>query len=377
MLPIEKVLSQRDVVSYLIGRSLIDTQSIVSGDLVVTDISRRNHNFKVLSSTGPNYLLKQGVGSERIATIRHEATIYQALQSGDSENGFDRFLPRCYGYDSEQHVLLLEYFVDSLDLREYHVRRGRFPVAPAAALGNALGTLHLQTRVSSAPRQRTQEPTSMFPWILSLHCPNIGIFREISGANLKVIGIIQRFGEFGELLDRLRRTWRTESLIHFDMKWANCILLDQRQTEHKVKIRIVDWELADWGDPCWDVGSVFMEYLSSWLMSIPVTGQTPSDRFADLARYPLEVMQPAIRAFWRSYARRMGIDMPTASEWLVRAAEFSAARLLQTAFEQMQASLQLTGNIAFYLQLSLNMMRRPEEAIVHLLGIPLHRQGWS
>lgn len=125
------------------------------------------------------------------------------------------------------------------------------------------------------------------------------------------------------------------------------------------------------GDPCWDAGSVFSEYLNFWLNSIPITGEDPPDRFVELARYPLGKMQPALRSFWWSYASAMELDGPTAYEWLVRSVRYGAARLVQTAFEYAQGSMHLTGNVVCALQLSLNMLQRPQEAAVHLLGIPL------
>src|SRR5208282_3494029 len=105
--------------------------------------------------------------------------------------------------------------------------------------------------------------------------------------------------------------------------------------------------------------SVFMDYLNLWLLSIPITGEAAPDGFAALARYPLKSMQPAIRSFWRSYARRMELRGIAADEWLLRAVKYAAARLVQTAYEQMHVSMQLTGNIICFLQLSLNMLERP------------------
>jgi len=141
------------------------------------------------------------------------------------------------------------------------------------------------------------------------------------------------------------------------------------------RLKIVDWELARLGDPCWDVGSVFANYLSFWLFSIPITGEDPPDRFMDLARYPLERMQPAIRSFWQSYVRTMELDAATSDDWLLCAVKYGAARLVQTAYEQMQMSIHLTGNVVCLLQLSLNILQRPREAMVHLLGLPLGQAG--
>jgi hypothetical protein len=119
------------------------------------------------------------------------------------------------------------------------------------------------------------------------------------------------------------------------------------------------------------VGSVFSSYLSLWLSSVPITGGEPPERFLELSRYPLDSMQPALRSFWSSYVKQMNLDLSAAARWLVKAVRYGAARLVQTAFEHMQRSNQLTGNTVCLLQLSLNVMMRPYEAAVQLLGIPL------
>lgn len=112
------------------------------------------------------------------------------------------------------------------------------------------------------------------------------------------------------------------------------------------------------------------------MLSIPITGEAPPDRFVELARYPLERMQPAMRSFWQSYVQGMGFDPATSGEWLLRAIKYGAARLVQTAYEQMQMSQHLTGNVVCLLQLSLNILQRPQEAMAHLLGLPLG-QEWA
>ncbi len=145
-------------------------------------------------------------------------------------------------------------------------------------------------------------------------------------------------------------------------------------------MKIVDWELSRLGDPCWDVGSFFGEYLTYWLLSIPVTGQDPPDRFLDLARYPLDKMRPAIRAFWSAYVSGSGLTDPGLHDaFLIRSVRYATARLVQTAYEQGQVSALLTGNIVVLLQLAFNILQRPEEASIALLGIPLgtRRMLWQ
>lgn len=362
------MLTQRAVVPYLLRRKLISEESIVEGDLAVVDVSRRNLNFQVISERSPCFLLKQGVGPDGIATIRHEAAVYQRL-TGDC--GFDRQLPRFFGYDPKEQILIIEYLRDAQNLREYYDRRGRFPPALAAAIGKALGTLHRLTWTRGEQEGKAGSPIIQLPWILSIHRPNLGMLQNLSSTTIQAIKIIQRFPEFGDLLDSLRHEWVDKTLIHFDIKSDNCLIMTRRSGRKKTELKIVDWELSGVGDPCWDAGSVFADYLAFWLGSIPITGETLPEQFLELARYPLSTMHPAIRSFWESYVRLMELDDATSAQWLLRAVRYGAARLAQTVCEGLSYSTRLTGNAVCSLQVSLNILRRPQEAIVQLLGIPM------
>jgi len=366
-----QMLTQRAVVPYLFKRKLLSEQSIVDGDLAVVDASRRNLNFQVISERGPCYLLKQGVGPDGIKTVSHEATVYQRLQSSTGNLGLDRYLPRFFEYDPKERVLIIEFLRDAQNLREYHDRIARFPTTIATAMGTALGTLH---RLNWMKGERGEDYNGLGiqpPWILSIHRPDLGILQHLSSATIQAIKIIQQFPEFCELLDSLRQEWTNETPIHFDIRWDNCLIVSRRSGSQKTDLRLVDWELAGVGDPCWDVGSVFNDYLSFWLGSIPITGETPPERFLELARYPLRKMHPAIRSFWDSYIRRLELDDVTSAEWLLRSVKYAAARLVQTVYEGLYQSIKLPGNAVCSLQLSLNILQRPHEASIQLLGLPL------
>jgi len=365
-LPENGYLTPSEAVSYLLKRELLHPEHIVAGDLTVADISRRHHNYKVAVGRASGYVLKQGIGKEKAPAVAREAAMYQVLESNGT--GLRRYLPRFYGYDAEANILILELVEGAQNLREYHVQQGHASILLARALGNALGTLHRTVERDKKDEKLAADPPA---WILSVHRPTSKFFHECSGANLQLIRIVQQFSEFGEHLDGLRAGWQTEALIHRDIKWDNCMVFGKSPSARKTRLCMIDWELAGVGDPCWDVGSVFNDYLSFWLLSIPVTGEMPPDRFLELARFPLEKMQPALLSFWESYVKKRGLDSAAADRSLLRSVRYGAARLVQTAFEQMQMSMQLTGNIVCFLQLSLNMLQRPEEAAGRLLGLPI------
>jgi hypothetical protein len=365
--------TQLEVAAYLLEHGLISAASIVEGDLDVADTSRRNRNFKVISEQGPSYLLKQGVGPGGNATVAHEAVVYEFLHSLAGDNGLNEYLPRYYGYNAKEQILVLELVRDAQDFREYHVHRGCFSTLLAKAMGRALATVHRLTRTHGNEISDGRIFAVQPPGVLSIHRPDPRIFLGASAANVELIKVVQRSPQFCRSLDELREAWRTETLVHSDIKWDNCVVFARPASNRKTRLKIVDWEAASIGDPCWDIGSVFSNYLSFWLLSIPITGEAAPGRFIELARYPLESMQPAMRSFWQTYARYMELDAATSGEWLLRAVKYGAARLVQTVYEQTQMSPQLTSNMVCLLQLSLNILQRPQEAIVHLLGLPLRQ----
>src|SRR5215217_6724643 len=136
------MLAQSEVADYLLDRALISAAAIVDGDLRIIEASRRNRNFKVINTAGPSYLVKQGIGPDKRATVAHESNVYQFLAGAPESASFRPHLPGFFSYDADQGLLILELVNNVLDFREYHARRGHFPVGIAAALGRALSRLH-------------------------------------------------------------------------------------------------------------------------------------------------------------------------------------------------------------------------------------------
>jgi len=346
---------------YLLEQGLLDARSIAEGDLLVLDTSRRNSNFKIISERGPSYLIKQGFGPRRAAGIDNEAAIYTLLhgQSGH-RSPMDRFLPILKYHDSKKHLLITELLPNAISPGEHHHRTGRFSTRIASEIGRALSILH-DLEITNNPKSKIQNPKSIPPpWILSAHHATIELYRQMSNANLQLVSAIQRMPGAGDRLEELRNHWRHTCLIHYDLKLENIIVAPGRRP----RVKLVDWELAGLGDPLWDVGSIMADYLAAWLLSIPVTGNHPPDRFLELARYPLSKIQPATRSLWRAYSEKLNTYNPHSTMGYV------AARLIQTAFERSQTASLLTGEALTLLQVAANILERPQEASIHLLGIP-------
>lgn len=361
------MLSERETLCYLLARGLIESDVVVRSGVRIEDASSRNRNFKIICASGPSYLVKQAVGAVGAESIAHEGAVYSYLHS----NGGAAYLPHSFGYDKDGKLLILELLQDAQDFRDHHTRRGVFAPAIAGELGQLLGLLHGKNTAEQLGRESAPCLDQQPPWILSIAQPPSAVMREVTDGNLTLVRAIQQSKELPGLLDELRYGWRCEALIHGDIKWANCIVHSERAGGKARKLKIIDWEVAGLGDPCWDVGSVFSNYLSFWLFSNPDLGDGAPEQFLQSARYPLENMHGAMHNFWRKYVTTIGLERATAHQWLVRATQYAAARLIQTGYEYLAVTPQYSRAIAFLLQLSANMLKRPNEASAHLLGIPL------
>lgn len=371
-------LAPQDVVPYLLAAGLLSSRDVVDGDLVLRDMSRRNANVQVLDATGTGFFLKRAVGAERRATLRHEAAVYESFWRDPAAEPLRRHLPRLC-HDDDLGVLVLEMRGGARNLREHYARRGRFSRAVAAALGDALAALH---RLDGGWAAGLARPPGMdgVPWVLSFSSCDAQAFSEYSDGCIALLRIIQQQPGFAARLEGARAGWSPQCLVHNDVRWDNWVLAPRPDGGGKPDVWLVDWELAGVGDPAWDVGSVFAGYLTLWLLSLPATPDTPPEELPRHARWPLDRMHPAIGAFWSRYVRRRELDAASAAETLLRSVVLAAARVLQTAVEGTQDHPEPTADAVLALQLTENMLARPQDAARSLLGIEppgMRRAAWS
>jgi serine/threonine protein kinase len=364
------MLNQADVVAYLLDKQWLSPAAIVQDQLQIVNLSRRNWNFKVISTQHPCFFIKQGNGEADLGTIAHEASMYEFFQQ--QQSALQAYLPHYLGYERTTQVLTLELIRDAQDLNTYQMKRGKFPKYIAAEIAKTLACLHRHTMGQDLTTD-DQNSKGLFPrfmpWVLNAHRPQWTVLRTISQANLKLMGMLQMFPAFGEHLDALGQDWNPTTLVHGDIKFDNFIVHRSTTTHRASELKLIDWEFAGMGDPCWDLGSVLSAYLKLWIFSIPITGEVPPSEFAKLAKYPLAKMQGAITTFWQTYCQRMALSPGAADAYLLKSVRLGAARLIQTALE-LTSMGQLTSTIICLLQLSLNMLKMPEKAATQLLGIP-------
>jgi len=336
------MLEQHEVAAYLLGRRLVGRRSIVAGRLRISDVSSRNRNFRVSGGPGESYLLKQGLAADSAHSLLNEVALYRRLSRGRAAPA--NCVAQLHGYDRARGILILEWIVGGEDLDALHRRQRRCPPALAAALGRALATIHA---VVPDGEQLREDP----PWVLALHRPPLEALRYLSAASVELVRRLQSDERLAAAFDELREGWRIEALVHRDVKWANCIAHPPPGGLRATRVRLVDWEMAGWGDLAFDVGSALSDFLAFGLDAAP------------------EAVQPATVSFWNAYLRARRLDERGAAELFERSARFAGARLVQSAYEYAQETTVLSKRVVRLVALAGDLLV-PERADARaVLGI--------
>jgi hypothetical protein len=362
------VLDALGIVRYLSDRGLLQLAEVIDGEVQLVDASRRNRSTHVLRTRGPSYVVKQGIGHERITTIAHEADAYAYLASMNDRE-LAAVVPALVDYDPATCILICEYIPRSISLERHHAKRGCYSTSTARRLAHSLLAVHRATALAGTSSRSRFETAGMAAWTLrSLHRPSANMLHGLSNGATLAIRMLQSTPDFTELLDEMTRQWTPCCLIHGDMRFDNCLIAPAGTA--RARIVIVDWELALWGDPSYDIGTVLAGYLASWVLSCPINGEAPLELLLGLGRYRLSDMQRAAGAFWSTY--RDGSPLTTDDGLsLERAMRFAAVGLLQFMFEELQASTELTARAVCLAQLARNLLERPAAAAEHFLAGPV------
>jgi thiamine kinase-like enzyme len=358
-------LTKNDLVHYLLERGLLDHRAVVDGDVMVVEGTRRHHNYSVIRRQGPGLFIKRMLPDQAFSaqTLQKEAACYVMMESDPALAEIHALMPRFRAYDPDRHLLIVELIADGENLSELHRRVNGFPQDIARRIGELLARYHESSMRDLLPRANSAIFQGQPPWILSFHIMPRGSMQNLSAANGQFMTILQGYPDFGQALDRLRAGWRRDVLIHGDMKFDNVVARGAQS--HEPTMHVVDWELADIGDPAWDVASILQAYLTWWIGSLP---RVPTDQPDGAAQYPLETIQPAIRAFWDSYVSSRRLGARDAGAELERAVSYAGARMLQTVYESMAWASSLTQHAVWEVQACINILNEPRAAATDLLG---------
>ncbi len=207
---------------------------------------------------------------------------------------------------------------------------------------------------------------------MTLNQPATSMLATLDPASFETLRVLQTQNGFRENLEGLWAQWQTDCVIHGDIRFDN-ILLRSAGAGHEavpMELWVTDWEMIQFGDPAWDLAGALQDLLVFWVRAMPLSDELSTEQMIAQAPVSLRTLQSASRAIWLGYRERAALERGEAEGLLSRAVAFSAARLVQSAFEAACGFNRLPGSSVILLQISANLLEEPERAQLELYGIP-------
>lgn len=381
-------LTTTNLLHYLMGKGLVNASAVVDGELCVVEAGRRNRNFKVLRrKRSPGLFVKQisATAPDAVATLHREAAFYALVRSRPAFQPLEGLVPRFVHFESSTCALVVESHAGAENLTEYHLRVGGYPPEVGRLIGEGLGRYHAHTsRLINEPTELLAFPRQT-PWILTSDPRTPAMIQSLGPGGVSFAALLQDHPGLVEHVQAVGREWQFDCVVHGDMKWDNLLIFTN--TDGRLTLQVVDWELADLGDASWDVASIFTAYLCFWIWSaLASQPQANAPAQADAAAVPeplsdaqltasLADTRPALIAFWRAYVAARALEPAVAEAWLVRCVRFGAARLMLAVFECLYNAPQITTMTRAMMHVSHTLFAHPERALTDLLGTPSERMS--
>jgi Phosphotransferase enzyme family len=369
------MLDVDNVVDLLLEQRLIESSWIIDGDLTLHTVPRRNRNLRVEGPGGLGYLIKQydpAIGGRN--TLRAEADFLEFCRIEPATEEVARSMPRLIYRDVDQSYFVYELIPDAVTLHSRWQSRdiGATGLNEVRAFGQALGNAYrcfgqIDRNGDSRLDWLSQKP----PWVFEIHRPKPSILAGSSRATLDTIRLLQSQQILGDQLDCLCQAWHCRSVIHGDIKLDNVLISpsESKGWAGAAELYIMDWEMVQFGDPAWDLAGALHDFLVLWIASMPAAIDLSADEMIAKAGLPLSVVRNATRTLWPAYRDAAWLNPVEFDGFLLRAVTYSAARLIQSAYEMSYGMDTPSGHTVLLLQVSAHILAGPERAQVELYGI--------
>lgn len=359
-------LTKRHIHHYLMDKGYLNPQSIVAGKYIVSQTSSRNSIFKITHGEPSGLFVKQlmDMDVQNIYLMQKDATVHYLIHNDSNFKKTATYLPKYYGYDPKENVFVTEYFPEAQNLYQLKVQQRKITLSQANQIAEILNSFHFDLSDQINENPSLQFFSHIVPWILNMgnkHIPD-----HLHPTN-PVPSLIKKQSGIVKHLRRLRENWKGNSLIHGDVKWVNFIDNDPKSDNG---LKLIDWEIADIGDPLWDVAGVFQSFLSFWTYSFD-NQNFSFKKLNGLEDVDMKSMLPALHKFWNRYSELQSFDKDEKIEKLILIIKYTAARLFQTAYETNMAHEKLQPGSLRIIQLGQHMLDKPEELAKELFGFQL------
>jgi thiamine kinase-like enzyme len=348
-------LKENQLLHYLCNIDLLSKKDIVFGDLHIVSNHSKNINYMVHGGERNNYFIKQidsNNNDEEKFLLKKEGTIFWLMTNEKPFQQLQGILPKYYLYDDVNSILISEYLETFKDLNYFHRTQKRYPLELGSDIAKAFVKIHSINKNNVSEESYNLFP-KIIPWIFSVGIKETNQLHLSHEMAYEVVRVIKK-SAYPRYMSKFTKEWTSNTLIHGDIKWAN-ILISERI------IKIIDWEISDFGEPLWDVSGLFQSYLAHWIMF-------NNHHTADSNRY-FESFMPILQSFWKSYCAVSYPDAVSQNNALLKTIQYAAIRLVQTCIEFSRFDKHVMDEKLQTLQFGENILVNPQSAANEIFQI--------
>lgn len=347
-------LTKKNITHYLLDKGFLDASSFISGDYMLTQTQSRNCIFRIQQQKAEGLFVKQLVSQDATNSylMQKDATSHYLIHQSNLYKETATHVPEYYGYDPNHNILVTEYFANTKNVHELTYEEKTLSKKYATKMAEILASYHFDITNEIKENASLQFFNKQIPWIL-----NMGSLynSDPNNINNSVIKEIYKHQNLVEKIEKLASKWETTSLIHGDIKWMNFIVMPDKED-----LKLVDWEIADLGDPLWDVAGAMQSYFSAWALSFNNLNVQQHQQVDGTTFLSIETIIPAVTTFWNTYATKQQFTVKEKKEKLCKTLSYMAVRMIQTAFENNMTQTTIYPNSVRILQFCDHVLQDPE-----------------
>jgi Ser/Thr protein kinase RdoA (MazF antagonist) len=267
----------------------------------------------LISSVNAKYLYKKRKSGFQPGS-NAEGSFHRIAQTESRFSSVRRLIPHLHLYDERSGSSIFECIADGRSIH-YDIFHGDTSPAMLTSVGAALARCH-SVHINSDEGD-TSLASAPMPWVVR----GIAIRHDVPAQNTRVKEFIEAVCASSFFLmtgNALSRSWRATHLIHGDVRLSNIICV--RNTSSF----LVDWELAGWGNPLFDLGCL----MASLIFTIDLQTGKGSGSVASGE----SLFDHALGG----YEETRGLPISPSEASAIYA--FSSLRLIQHAIETLQVS---------------------------------------
>lgn len=359
------------------------------GDKLCAVQSKTGKNFNLLArlEDGRAFLVKQEArnaeGKAR-GDLAHEWQLHELFRYQPQLAPLRQIVSQAVAFDATNDVLVCQYLDHYTDLDDFYSREQGYTVRVAAMLGKTLANLHRETFErqdyrtvlhqsfpGKPPADRSKPTIANVADDLDWLTPED--LSQVSTGALKLHSLYRRYGELAEALHQLSESYTPCCLIHQDLYLNNVLLHRQWQAPdvdiEEPRLRFIDWESWAWGDPALDVGTVVASYLNLWLQSVVVSRNLDINLALQLAKTPLEQLQPSLGSFLQAYGEEFPKVLTHFPDFVSRVMGFAGLALLESLRARLYYYEPLDNSGIGLFQVAKTLLCNPDQAVAAVFGL--------